>query len=56
MKAKVRITFYDSAAKVVRKVGDIIEVTPARFNEIRHKGEFVEAYDETAQKTATDKK
>lgn len=53
MKAKVKIRFYDSAAKVVRNPGDIIEVTPARFNEIAHKGRYVEAYDEAAEKTAT---
>lgn len=56
MKAKVLITFYDSVAKVVRNVGDIIEVTPSRFNEIRCKGRFVEAHDETAQKAATTEK
>lgn len=56
MKAKVLIKFYDSEAKVVRNKGDIIEITPARFNEIQHKGRFVEAYDEAAQKAATDKK
>ena len=56
MKAKVKIQFYDSAAKVVRKVGDIIEVTPARFNEIAGKGRYIEAYvepAENAEKTAT---
>lgn len=52
MKAKVKIQFYDSAAKVVRKPGDIIEVTPARFNEIANKGRFIEAHDEAAEKAA----
>lgn len=56
MKAKVLIEFYDSEAKVVRNKGDIIEVTPARFNEIRNKGRFVEAHDDAAQKAATEKK
>lgn len=56
MKAKVRIKFYDSEAKVVRNKGDIIEVTPARFNEIQNNGRFVEAFDEAAQKAATEKK
>lgn len=53
MKAKVLIQFYDNHAKVVRKKGDIIEVTPARFNEITQKGKYIEAYDEAAEKTAT---
>ncbi len=44
MKAKVKYEFYDSHAKVVRKKGEIMEVTPARFNEIIHKGGYVEAY------------
>lgn len=56
MKAKVLIKFYDSEAKVVRNKGDIIDITATRFNEIRGKGRFVEAYDESAQKAATDKK
>lgn len=56
MKAKVLIQFYDSHAKVVRKKGDIIEVTPARFNEITQKGRYIEAYVEPAEKAATDPK
>lgn len=43
MKAKVLIQFYDSVAKKVRKKGDVIDVTPSRFNEIRNKGAFIEA-------------
>lgn len=43
MKAKVKIQFYDSAAKTVRKKGDVIDIAPDRFNEIRNKGAFVEA-------------
>ena len=43
MNAKVKIQFYDSVAKKVRKVNDVIDITPARFNEIRNKGAFVEA-------------
>lgn len=46
MKAKVKIQFYDSVAKVVRKTGDIIEITPTRFNEIRNKGNFIEAVED----------
>lgn len=56
MKARVLIKFYDIEAKVVRNKGDIIEVTPARFNEIRNKGRYVEAVDEAAEKAATAKK
>ena len=56
MKAKVLIKFYDTEAKVVRNKGDIIDITPTRFNEIQHKGRFVEAYDEAAEKAATEKK
>jgi hypothetical protein len=43
MKAKVKIQFYDSVAKKVRKKGDVIDVTPERFNEIRNKGAYIEA-------------
>lgn len=43
MKAKVKIQFYDSVAKKVRKPGETFDVTPDRFNEIRNKGNFIEA-------------
>lgn len=43
MKAKVKIQFYDTVAKKVRKKGEVIDVTPDRFNEIRNKGNFIEA-------------
>lgn len=56
MKAKVLIEFYDKEAKIERKKGDIIEVTPTRFNEITRKGRYIEAYDEAAQKAAAEKK
>lgn len=56
MKAKVLIDFHDKEAKMDRKKGDIIEITPARFNEITRKGRYIEAYDEAAQKAATEKK
>lgn len=46
MKAKVLVRFYDTAAKKVRKAGDIIDVTPARFNEITKKGKYIEAADD----------
>lgn len=55
MKAKVLTDFYDSNAKVKRKKGDIIEVTPARFNEITKKGRYIEAYVEPV-KAATEPK
>jgi hypothetical protein len=44
LKAKVLTRFYDSEAKVVREKGDIINVTPSRFNEIASKGRFIEVY------------
>ena len=56
MKAKVLIKFYDSEAKVVRQKGDTFDVTPARFNEITRKGRYIEAFDEAAEKAATEKK
>jgi hypothetical protein len=56
MKAKVLTKFYDTAAKVVREKDDIIDVTPARFNEITRKGRYIEAYDEAAEKAASEKK
>ena len=46
MKVKVRIQFYDTVNKKVQKVGDIIDVTPTRFNEILKKGRFVEAVED----------
>lgn len=46
MKAKALTKFYDSVAKKIRQQGDIFGVTPARFNEICLKGNFVEKYDE----------
>lgn len=56
MKARVLVRFYDSQAKIVRKPGDIIEVTTARFNEIRNKGRFVEAHVEPAKAANEPKK
>ena len=46
MKAKVKNQFYDTVAKKVRKCGEIFELTPARYNEIRNKGDFVEVVDD----------
>ena len=56
MKAKVLITFEDKETHKKHKPGDVIDVTPARFNEITRKGRYIEAYDESAQNAATDKK
>lgn len=56
MKAKVLMKFYDTAAKVIRNKGDVIDVTPARFNEITQKGRFIEAFVEPEKAVATDKK
>lgn len=56
MKAKVLIKFYDSEAKVVRQKGDVIDVTPARFNEITHKGRYIEAYVEPPKAATEGKK
>ena len=46
MKAKVTNPFYDTVAKKVRKKGEIFDLTAARFNEIRNKGNFVEIIDD----------
>lgn len=46
MKAIVRIQFYDTKEKKQRKVGDIMDVTAERFNEIIKKGRYIEAVDE----------
>lgn len=51
MKAKVLISFRDKVTKKVRKAGDIIDVTPARFNEITRKGRYIEAYVEPEKVT-----
>ena len=55
MKAKVLIEFRDKETKKVCKKGDVIDVTPARFNEITRKGRYIEAYAEP-EKAATEKK
>ena len=56
MKARVLIKFYDSQAKVVRQKGDVIDVTPARFNEITLKGRYIEAYVEPPKAAETAEK
>ena len=56
MKAKVLIPFKDKETHKMHKKGDIIDVSPTRFNEICLKGRYIEAYDEAAQKAATEKK
>lgn len=52
MKAKVKNDFYDTTAKTARKRGDIIDVSADRFNEIRAKGPYIEAYDTTEEENA----
>ena len=46
MKAKVLIPFEDKETHKKHKKGDVIDVTPTRFNEIRNKGRFIEAVEE----------
>jgi hypothetical protein len=55
MNAKVLIAFEDKETHQKHKPGDVIDVTPARFNEITKKGRYIEAYVETEQKAATEK-
>ena len=54
IKAKVLIDFYDKEAKKNRKKGEVIDITPVRFNEITRKGRYIEVCEETA--TAETKK
>lgn len=56
MKAKVLIKFYDKEAKVLRNKDDVIDVTPARFNEITRKGRYIEAYVEPEKAASEIKK
>ena len=56
MKAKVLIPFEDKNTHKQHKKGDVIDVTPARFNEITRKGRYIEAFDEAAEKAASEKK
>lgn len=56
MKAKVLILFRDKETKVVHKKGDVIDVTPARFNEINANGRYIEAYVEPPKAEAEPKK
>lgn len=44
MKAKVLMRFRDKDTKKVHNVGDVIEVSPERFNAITAKGKYLEAY------------
>lgn len=50
MKAKVLIPFECKETHKKHKKGDIIEITPARFNEITQKGRYIEAYVEPEKK------
>ena len=51
MKAKVLRVFRDKETKKTHQKGDVIDVTPARFNEIRNKGAYIEAYVEPEKAT-----
>lgn len=57
IKAEVLIDFNDKHTGKKHKKGDIIEVTPERFNEIQQKGKFIEAYveEKTASKSESKK-
>ena len=55
MKAKVLIPFEDKETHKKYKKDDVIDVTPARFNEITRKSRYIEAYVEPEQ-AATDPK
>jgi hypothetical protein len=55
MKAKVIISFRDKETQKVHKAGDIIDVPPARFNEITRKGRYIEAYEEPVKKAESKK-
>lgn len=55
MKAKVLINYRDKVTKARHKKGDIIEVTPARFNEITRKGRYIEVYVEPAKEAESKK-
>jgi hypothetical protein len=48
MKAKVILPFRDKQTGKEHKPGTVIEITAQRFNEIRNKGRYIEAYEETA--------
>lgn len=49
MRAQCRIEFFDKAAKVTRKPGEVFEITAARFNEITLKGRYIVAADDTGK-------
>ena len=55
VKAKVLIPFEDKETHKKHKKGDVIDVTPARFNEITRKGRYIEAFDDAAQTAANGK-
>lgn len=55
MKAKVLIAFFDTESKKKRNVGDIIDISTARFNEIIRKGLYIEAVEDTKTQSKTAK-
>ncbi len=50
MKAKVLVKFKDKKSGKIHKVGDIINVSKARFEEILTVGNLVEEYKDEAKK------
>lgn len=57
MRAQCRIEFFDKAAKVTRKPGEVFDITVDRFNEITLKGRYiVAAPDDAPAKTASSEK
>lgn len=53
MKAKVLIAFFDVEAKKKRNVGEIIDISTTRFNEIIRKGLYIEAVEDTKTQSKT---
>lgn len=56
MKAKVLISFRDKETHKEHKKGDVIDVTPARFNEITQKGRYIEVFVEPKAADPAEKK
>lgn len=49
MKARVMMPFKDKETGKMRKVGEVIEVTPTRFKEIKKSGRYVAPVTEEAK-------
>lgn len=51
VKVKILIPFIDKeTGKFYEKVGDVIELTPKRFNEITSKGKFIQLVEDEPTK------